>query len=256
MLIGLGLPLVAIANNGLRSGQWQLSTGVGKHLYNHFVFEQKLLDPEGDTTKRLLEHMGEEDPRNLPHWDLAPFIVGAASEEQWQYDRVYLDVALEAALTTGVLEHLLFTTKLSWSNLVEDSYDSISSDAWPGQPEQFAHGGLAGNETYAQELRARLRSWNSWSWPVLCYLALLSLLGLCFVRREARLAWLAWIWIALSYMFASSAVEYHLPRYHVGVSPIIGALAVCTFGILLQRLSARVATDRPPRASITRPSPD
>lgn len=221
---------IPVANTGLRSGHWSLSTGVGRHLYNHFVYQQKLLDPTAPST-RLLAARVNGDLRDLPHWDVANSTADGGERE-----KLLLPVAIEAARTVGIVAHLRFCAWLTWRNLATSATGWMyNGDTTNGGTPFYSGGPLRGDRAAGDRLYARIAALNDVLWPILSWL-FAAAIGAAVWVRHARGQWLAWTWTVWAYMFLSSAVEYEMPRYHVAVAPLIGMLAVAVVGVVVRRL--------------------
>lgn len=234
--VGSAIALVAlfVANTGLRSGQWNLSAGTGRHLYNHFVYEEKLLDPDGPKTRELVQRTGAKDLRDLPHWHVHGEPADAGAIEP-----LFLSVALEAARTVSVWELAAFTAVLTWRNLATDAAPTMTvGDSTSNGCPRLAHDALRRDS--GSVLVGHSRAWNATTWSILCWLFVASA-GVTFLLRSGRAEWLAWISMVWGYMFASSAVEHELPRYHVAVAPMVAMLGVATIGVLLQSFRRKIA---------------
>jgi hypothetical protein len=232
----------ALLNNGLRSGYWQLSTATGRHLFNHFVYEQKLLDTNGPFTRIAQAEVGDKDLRDMPHWDAA----AALQSRTGTHDPEMLigRVAWEAARTATPLEHVSFTAGLTWRNLSKSAVSTMArEDFGEGKQPDYAHGPLCSTTSRGTVLGERAAWVCDVAWPVVAVLFACSIIAVVLLRRR-RGEWLAWTWVVWGYMFASSAVEYELPRYHVAVAPVVVALAVSGVGVVIGSLAARLARRR------------
>lgn len=237
--IAVAIPAFAVLQNGVRSGQWKLSTIVGRHLYNHFVYQQKLLDRDGPATRELLGYLGDRDPREMGHWDVGDLVPAPTPAAALHREQLFEHVAIEAARTASLPAHLAFTWGLTWRNLSLSSVDSMAVGDWGhGLQPDLSHQGPLGDPVRAEAMQVRGAQWDRWSWPLMSWLLLLAL-PCTWLLRRGRSQWLAWLWTVWIYMFASSAVEYELPRYHVAVSPMVAMLAVGTIGLGWQRLMGR-----------------
>lgn len=240
-----------VLHNGLRSGKWELSTKSGRHLFNHFVYAQKLLDKEGTATKEMMAWIGAKDPRDLAHWDAGDLMV-ADSEAKWQRrEQLFALVAWEAAKTVGPLEHLRFTIALTWRNLSTPANPHMAIKDWgQGRQPDLAHDALIDAPLETAQQWQRGIWFEERSWLLVCWLFVLALPA-TLLLRHGRFPWLCWVWTVWAYMFASSAIEYELPRYHAAVTPFVVMLAVGTVAVVGNALAARLRRAPPPSAGGT-----
>jgi hypothetical protein len=230
---GTTLAVVAVVavNNGLRSGMWTMSTGTGRHLYNHFVYQQKLWDPNGEKTRELVAKLPGRDLPNCPHWEVTRTL-----EESYQCEHLFVPVALEAARTASIAEHVAFNARLTWANLSKTAAESmVIEDQTRGAHPAFAHDPLRVDSVPGSLLLSRCREFTRRVWYVLC-LSFVASLAATLLLREGRVEWLVWIWTVWGYMILSSAVEYELPRYHAAVAPMVTMLGVATVGVVVRAL--------------------
>jgi hypothetical protein len=247
-------PVALLVHNGVRSGEWRLSTKVGWHLYNHFVFEQKLLDPTGTATQELQAWIGPRDLRELHHWDATALMPAADAAQFRRREQLLGLVAWEAAWTVGLLDHLRFTSGLTWRNLSKPAAPTMVVGDWGGglQP-SLVHEAPRPAPLRSPVQRHRSAELEARIWPVLSWLFVLALPA-AWLLRAGRFPWLCWLWTVWAYMFASSAIEYELPRYHVAVAPFVAMLGVGTAGLVLQRL-AELLRRAAPAPSVVAPAP-
>lgn len=231
----IAIVVATIAYYGVRSGHWQLSTGVGRHLYNHFVYEQKLLAPDAPATAQLRSYLDGKDPRDLPHWDAFDVTQRDQTLDGAEREQLIHRVAMEAAATASILEHLAFTSGLTWRNLSIPAAATMTVDDFSDgkHPELVQTAPVP--HRIGPQMQTRGREWTEVVWPALCWLFAASAAA-AFLLREGRGPWLAWVWLVWAYMFASSAVEFELPRYQVAVAPMVAMLGVGTVAVVARRL--------------------
>ena len=231
---GLGLlPIAALITYAAGSGDARLSTGVGRHLYNHFVVAQGLVDEDGETTRQVLAALGERKLQSLPHWELdkalGPHYARLGGE------KVFRDLALEAASTASIFAHAAFTLDLTWRNLKGDSSTWI-----PRTTESYVEDRRLSGAALIS-MPSRWRQFIEWTMPrlskhwylVMRCLALALLAAL--LRRASRGLMLTLLWVPLSYVLISSAVEYESARYKLAVLPFLTAVVLVAPAVLLAR---------------------
>jgi hypothetical protein len=77
-------------------------------------------------------------------------------------------------------------------------------------------------------------------WPWACWGCLASVLAAAFTRSPR--ATLALAVVPLGYLFATSLVEYHLPRYQFAIAPFVLAAAMVPLGLLGRRRGTNAPT--------------
>lgn len=248
------LPVVAVvASNGVRSDRWNVSSGGGRHLYNHFVYQQRLLDSSGPATVEFMKHLGGRDPRDLTHWEAAALLPASTGADYIAADDLFNRVSMEAARTAGIWEHIRFVSGLTWRNLSISAVGSMTIGVQGlGTNSPMVHPPLIAGDSTNDVMLRRSAEWNDSLWTRCAWLFAASL-GVPLLLRRGRMEWLSWIWIVWAYMVASSAVEFELPRYHVAVAPIVVMLAFGTLGVVGQRCAALLPAfrvmEKPPATS-------
>lgn len=212
------------------SGHPALSTGVGFHLFNRVVTEQKQLDKEGPATRRLLTLLQEKDPGNVPFWELRE--QGRVPELSYtEADNLFRTVALEG-IRKDPWGYFIYSFPLTWRVLLGDPFgwlpvwgDTISSYPRLENPPLLTF--TASSLTQRQNLEKAHRV----LWPILCWTAIAgTFLGLLLPQRNMVLA-LAWV--PIGYLFASAVVETYNPRFNVAIAPFVAALAMVPIGLVL-----------------------
>jgi hypothetical protein len=211
-----------------------LSSAVGRHLYNRVVHEQKLVAPSGPATDRVRAALPNVDLPTLPHWDLYWALYATAAKDD--AESLIGAVAFEA-LRAHPAAYLAFTVPHTWRNLSADASDYLLQGAgtqkWQPAYEAASLLGTTGDAMARGRMLARA---SAAVWPWVCWACLASLLAAAFTRAP-RVS-LALAVVPLGYLFATSLVEYHLPRYQFAVAPFVLAAAMTPLGALRRRRGA------------------
>jgi len=225
----------------VRTGDARLSASMGQHLFNHFVHEQKLLDEEGTVTRGVLSRLGPgTDLTAMPHWELTEALQQKGSP--FQAGEVHFRVALEAARTASVLEHLWFDVRLAFANAFGNAVQYMEDDYLVAERESpWDYRNLIGNAALPgwspnPDMRWMMTAAHGWLWWILCVAFLLGIPVIWLLPGPTRLVWIALLYMPMSYVFLASAVEFYMPRYNAAVSPIVAVVAVATVGAVWTRL--------------------
>jgi 4-amino-4-deoxy-L-arabinose transferase-like glycosyltransferase len=245
LVLGLGIAglLVggALLNNSVRSGDARLSIGTGKHLYNHFVHAQGLVDEQAPYTLALRRAIGNPHLPDMAHWDVSEAMRGRPLDAP--PGDIFLGVALEAARTASILDHLWFDSKLTVAHLFADPVPHMVTDRMTTHDDR----GLSADAILpawrsAPSLRDSMASVHPYLWPAFAGLFLLGFAALALAEREERRLWWVCMWIPLSYLFTSSAVEYYQPRYNAAIAPFVVIVAFASVGAIFERLRGHAGT--------------
>ena len=248
VLVGVGIVLVVVASNFVRSGSFDLTKDKGRHFWNHFVREQKLLDREGPMTKRLLTALGDRSPHDLDWWDVDAAL---SAEQRRKLGPDYLGaVAWEAARTASLMEHTTFTLGLSTRNLFADATVFMEwRDPVPRAEGRLVAASLSTGLAGGGRLERQATLVHRALWPWAIWIFLTTIVGT--FDRRGRALWLSAIWLSVVYMVASSAVEYFNPRYNSAVTQIVYTLGIAWIfrlaagltGVVLRRNQAMSADE-------------
>lgn len=211
-----------------------LSSAVGRHLYNRVVHEQKVIAPSGPATDRVRAALPGVDVTTLPHWDL--YAALAATDARTDAEDLVAAMGVEA-LRAHFAAYLAFTVPHTWRNLTADASGYLAQGAGTQRPapdyEAPAPLGTTGAAmAHAQQLARATAA----TWPWLCWASLIGVLVA--VRARAPRAVLALAAVPYGYLFATSLVEYHLPRYQFAVAPFVLAVALAPLCLMGRRGAA------------------
>jgi hypothetical protein len=229
------VPVVWFAGNGHGLA---LSSAVGRHLFNRVVHEQKLLAPSGPATDRVRAALPDVDLPTLPHWDLKAAL--NATAEKGDAESLIGAVAVEA-LRAHPGAYLAFTFPHTWRNLSADASAYMLQGAGTQQPAPAYESPSPLGTTGSAMARCRaLINLFAVVWPWACWGCLASVLAAAFTRSPR--ATLALAVVPLGYLFATSLVEYHLPRYQFAIAPFVLAAAMVPLGLLGRRRGTNAPT--------------
>ena len=224
-------PMSLLVYYGSQSGDARLSTGFGRHIYNHVVVAQRLVDEDGELTKRVLEKLDGRDIRELPHWELDKALGPAFGPLGGE--SIYMGLTREAASTASLLEHVDFTLDLTWRNLVGDSATWIprTTEVNVNIPDFTGAAIVAPAQlrVFMESAMPWFREHAEFMIRALCVVLLIGLL-----RRTTRWTVLILLWVPLSYVLISSAVEYESPRYKIAVLPFLTLALAMTPAVLFR----------------------
>lgn len=219
-----------------------LSSAVGRHLYNRVVHEQKVLAPSGPATACVRAALPGVDITALPHWDL--YAALAATDARDDAEDLIAAVGVEA-LRAHFGAYLAFTVPHAWRNLTADASNYLAQGAGTARPapdyEPPAPLGTTGAAmAHAHELAIA----TARAWPWLCWASLLGV-AIAIGTRAPRAVWALAV-VPFGYLFATSLVEYHLPRYQFAVAPFVLAAALAPLGLRWRRGAAPSAASAAP----------
>ncbi len=223
-ILAIASMLVAapIAWFAVRTGRPAFAHSSSLHLYNRVFMEQRLLDPSGVATQRLVGSLGGEDPRGVPWWEI------------WGRPRPddLSDDALEATMGEAAIEAMrrapvafaLFTPRLAFRELLAEA--SMWSPDWGEslgrEPVVEVPSLLAGSAAGLRWRWAQERIAHE-VWPWIAGFALLGLL-VGFVDPQRRLI-LAIGAVPVLYLLGTATLEGFDARYNYPVAPLLIALA-------------------------------
>lgn len=211
-----------------------LSSAVGRHLYNRVVHEQKLVAPSGPATDRVRAALPNVDLPTLPHWELYWSLQATAVKDE--AESLIGAVAFEA-LRAHPVDYLAFTIPHTWRNLSADAsaylLQGAGTQKWQPAYEAASPLGTTGD---AMARGRTLVGASAAIWPWACWACIASLVFAAFTRVP-RVS-LALAVVPLGYLFATSLIEYHLPRYQFAVAPFVLAAAMTALGASWRRRGA------------------
>jgi hypothetical protein len=212
------------------SGQPQLSTSFGYHLFNRVVTEQKLLDENGPATRILLNLLEDKDPRGVPHWEIRSHS-GVRKLSDLEAASLLREVSLEG-IRKDLWGYLSFTPQLAWKLfLTEPSY---WVPAWGETIPVFSHlesPPLLMFTASSLAWRWTLEEIHRDLWPIICWSAIAgTLLGLFLPQR---ILILALAWIPAGYLLSSASLEKFVARYNPAILPFVVALSMLPVAMVL-----------------------
>lgn len=214
-----------------------LSDAVGRHIYNRVVHEQKVVAPSGPATDRVRAALPGVDFAALPHWELHAAL--RATDARDDVESLIAAVGREA-LRAHFGAYLAFTVPHTWRNLTADASAYLAQGAGTALPAPDYEPPSPLFTTGAAMARAQgLAIATAAAWPWLCWASLLSV-AIAVVTRAPRAVWALAV-VPFGYLFATSLVEYHLPRYQFAVAPFVLAAALAPLGLRRRRRPASSA---------------
>jgi hypothetical protein len=223
-IAALAIVLLPIAWCGYKSGYPGLTDSTGLHLYNRVIDEQKLVNEDGPSTRRLEALLAGKDLRNA-HW----IVIQEAGLDYEQAEHLMRKVSLEG-ISKYPARFLLYSPGLAWRTLIVPTQWipdwSLTMSAMP----RLENPPLLAFTASDLDWHWDLDSLNLRIWPILCWIAVAGGL-LAFWSRQRPLA-LAIAWIPVGYLLAGACVEYFNPRFNSAIVPFIAALAMLPFDLL------------------------
>ena len=219
----------------LRSGRPALADSAGFHLYNRVVTEQRLLDPDGATTRQLVGRLGTDDPRTMPWWEVRSHagVSGLGYDVQ---ERLLRGVAVEA-IRAHPVAFAAFVPRLALRELFAESAPWIPSwaDALSPTPAiespaplPLTATGFAGAGTPKPFSASSGQCWR------VCWFAGV-LIG---IRLPQRGLALALVLVPAGYLLATASLDYFAARHNVPVAPFVVALALLPTALIGSRRAA------------------
>jgi 4-amino-4-deoxy-L-arabinose transferase-like glycosyltransferase len=220
---------------GIKTGQPQLTNSMGCHLWDRIVFEQKLLNANGETTQRLLQMLHGKDPSNLPYWD-----VSALSETKVipaeEKPRFFGKIALEA-VSRNRWNYLTYTVRLFARDLASSvSWIPTWSDT-PGVYPDLETPPPLPITASTLGWRTTLEKSDLVVWPILLSLGMAGVLFGISTRFWPVV--LATAWIPVGYLFPTALLEIYCPRYVAPVIPFICMLAMVFLSVTVDAVRRR-----------------
>lgn len=197
-----------------------LSSGIGRHLFNRVVYEQKLLDPDGPSTRALRAELPDVDLCETFHWDLATRLYAAGNRET---EKLIEGVAKEA-MALRPADYFFFSFALAWRNLVGSSRHLLVFGGTPRWNPQMETPPVLGYSGAVARLSYDLFEWFGPVWKALCWMAVVGVVLIPWMRGRRLL--LAVAWVPLGYIVTTSFIEYYLPRYNVAITPLVAGVAL------------------------------
>jgi len=207
---------------GYHGQGFRLSRSTGYHLYNRAIFDQKLLDPIGPSTRKLTALMPDRDFRNSWNWEVSddPRVQHIPWDE---LEMLVRQTAMEA-IRANPRAFALYTPKLAWKlYAVPTSW----LPKWGGTLEPhpvFERPPVLPFTVAGFDWIGLAERINARTWPVACWLALLAL-PLYWRHPERRIV-LAMTLAPALYLMASATVAVFAARYNAPAVVLVYGLAV------------------------------
>jgi hypothetical protein len=235
--------LIPMVWYGSKGGGYRLSRSTGYHLFNRAIFDQKLFEPNGPATRRLIGLMPDRDFRNSWNWEVSddPRVQHIPWDE---LELLVRQCAMEAIrANTGAF--VAYTPRLAWKLysvptgwLPQWGGTAVAHPLFERAPLlPVTKAGFAWNE-FADRVNQRV-------WPVACWMAALAFF--LYLRHPERRIAVAMTLATGLYLLASATVAVFAARYNAPVVPMTYALAAMASYGIVQRvvvLAQRYETSR------------
>jgi hypothetical protein len=212
-----------------KSGAPQLTTSAGLHLWNRVVTAQGKLADEAPATRRLLDLLGDADPRELPHWAVKDLLVAKGL----RYEEVVelFGLVAKEGIRAAPHEFAAYSFEHAWRLYLADAAGEIPRWGTFHEPiPELETPPLVPLSSSAHLWRASLQAWHSASWLPLCWLSIAGIAVAWFLAERSLL--LALGLVAPCYLFATANVEFFLARYNVAVIPFMVCSALAPLAVV------------------------
>jgi hypothetical protein len=243
------VPLASMLWTGAKSGDFRLSDSAPAHLYNHFVYCQRLLDENGPKTRELQSLIGEKDPRDLAHWDVSALLFRRGFTSA-QCQELYAHVNREAAATATWWEHLTFVCYLTWRQILADPFLSAPDRPWMDhRVPAIEVAPVLHIDATTMKYKEAIQDVHTATWPAIAWLFVIGCVITPFLSSRRLLLPVALA--PLGYLFATACVEYFLERYSVAVYPFMFCIAAVPILVAIDRANSWLAR----RGAVAAPPP-
>ncbi len=219
----------------IASGSFALSNSVGRHLYNRTISDQRLIDPQGPATGRLMALIAPLSPGGVPHWQIQPMLQQRGLSPG-QVEALMKQSALEG-IRMAPLRYLLYSLRQSWRQYFLDPLSFMPYAANPfDYPIELEPAPSLGASANSLRWRMRLERAFGAAWPCVAWLALASLTLIGLLRERATFAALAIV--PAGYIVATALIEYLLSRYNAAIVPFVFMLAAGAICAMLRAVAS------------------
>jgi hypothetical protein len=224
--LAAGLMAMPMLWFGIRSGNFALTDSVGRHLYNHVVADQNLLDPQAPATSKLLKLIAPLDPYRVPHWKIQVLLKNKGLSDR-EIEALMKQTSLES-IHRAPWRYVVYSVRQAWRQFFLDPIAFMPYASTPFEyDEELESSPLLGACVNSLLWRERLEETFSLAWRYIPWIALASL-PLILLLQEKGL-FLAFALMPAGYIVSTALVEYLLSRYNAAIIPFVIVLAGGTF---------------------------